>query len=62
MLNSENATASRTAVWNEIPELGGDSYQVIDTWTGKDLGCIQDQYSVSLSSHDVSVLVVKGKC
>ncbi|KAJ5398244.1 hypothetical protein N7509_006357 [Penicillium cosmopolitanum] len=62
MLNSENVTTSRTAVWNEIPELDGGSYQVIDAWSGKDLGCVKDQYTASLSSHDVSVLIVKGNC
>lgn len=63
MLNSENSTATRTAVWNEIPELkGGDSYQVIDAWSGKDLGCVESRYSTSLDSHDSAVLVVKGSC
>lgn len=62
MLNSENTTATRTAVWNEIPELGSDSYEVVDAWTGKNLGCVKNQYTASLSSHDVSILLVKGKC
>ncbi|KAJ5089019.1 Aldolase-type TIM barrel, partial [Penicillium argentinense] len=52
-------TASRTAVWNEIPELDSDSYQVIDGWTGKNLGCVKNQYTTSLSRHDVALLVVK---
>lgn len=63
MLNTEDSTATRTAVWNEIPELmGHDSYKVTDAWSGKDLGCVNKQHSVSLNSHDVSVLLVKGKC
>jgi alpha-galactosidase len=63
MLNSEDTDSTRTAVWDEIPELKGyNSYEVTDAWTGRNLGCIQGQYSVSLQSHDVAVLVVKGPC
>ncbi|KAJ5223303.1 hypothetical protein N7468_007845 [Penicillium chermesinum] len=64
MLNSGNDTATRTATWSEVPELkdGSDSYQVIDAWSGDDLGCVEKGHSVSLGSHDVSVLVVKGEC
>ena len=63
MLNSDNSTATRTAIWDEIPELkGGNSYQVTDAWSGKDLGCVKSQYSSTLASHDSAVLVVKGSC
>lgn len=63
MLNSENVTSTRTAVWKEIPELKGrNGYRVIDAWSGKDLGCVKRQYSASLASHDVAVLVVKEAC
>lgn len=63
MLNSENSTSTRTAVWNEVPELKGhNAYRVIDAWSGKDHGCVKKQYSASLASHDVAVLVVKGTC
>ncbi|KAJ5191839.1 uncharacterized protein N7498_010824 [Penicillium cinerascens] len=63
MLNSENSTATRTAIWEEIPELkGGSSYHVTDAWSGKDLGCVKSQYSSTLASHDSAVLVVKGCC
>ncbi|KAJ5837124.1 Aldolase-type TIM barrel [Penicillium robsamsonii] len=63
MLNSENATSTRTAKWSEIPELKSHgAYKVIDAWTGKNLGCVKSEYSVSLKSHDAAVLVVKGQC
>ncbi|KAJ6045934.1 Aldolase-type TIM barrel [Penicillium canescens] len=63
MFNSESGTSTRTAVWKEVPELKGhDAYHVIDAWTGKDLGCVKKKHSASLQSHDVAVLVVKGKC
>ena len=63
MLNSENVTSTRTATWSEVPELKShDAYHVIDAWTGKDLGCVTTEYSTSLESHDVAVLVVKRRC
>lgn len=62
MLNSEGDATERTAVWSEIPELKGGSFKVVDAWTGKDLGCIKDQYSTKLESHDAAVLLVKGPC
>ncbi|KAJ5165648.1 Aldolase-type TIM barrel [Penicillium coprophilum] len=63
MLNSEDATSTRTAKWSDIPELKShDAYKVIDAWTGKDLGCVKSEYSASLKSHDAAVLVVKGQC
>ncbi|KAJ5684979.1 hypothetical protein N7536_007598 [Penicillium majusculum] len=62
MLNSEDATSTRTARWSEIPELKShNAYQVIDAWTGKDLGCVKNTYKASLKSHDAAVLVVKGR-
>lgn len=63
MLNSENVSSHRTAVWSEIPELKShDSYEVTDGWTGQNLGCIKGKYSKLLHSHDIAVLVVKEKC
>ncbi|KAJ5948012.1 hypothetical protein N7466_001027 [Penicillium verhagenii] len=63
MLNTEDSTATRTAVWSEIPELKGhESYRVTDAWTGKSLGCVKKQHSVSVASHDVSLLLVQGSC
>ncbi|OOQ88982.1 putative alpha-galactosidase B [Penicillium brasilianum] len=63
MLNSENITSTRTAVWKEVPELKNhNAYRVIDAWSGKDLGCVRNKYRASLASHDVAVLVVKGAC
>lgn len=63
LFNSENATATRTAVWSEIPQLAdGGSYKVQDIWSGDDLGCVKDQYSVDLDAHDVAILKVTGSC
>ncbi|KOS41801.1 hypothetical protein ACN38_g7318 [Penicillium nordicum] len=63
MLNSEDATSTRTARWSEIPELKShNKYKVIDAWTGKDLGCVKNEHKATLKSHDAAVLVVKGRC
>lgn len=63
MLNTEDVSSNRTAVWSEIPELQDhDSYEVTDIWTGKDLGCIRDQYEAQLESHDTAALLVTGEC
>lgn len=65
MLNTEDDTSNRTAIWSEIPELQDqdhDSFEVTDVWTGQDLGCITGQYSVQVESHDTAALIVTGEC
>lgn len=62
MLNTLDQTASRTAVWKEIPGLTGDRHHVTDAWTGKDLGCIVGQIEYHVEAHDTAALVVKGRC
>ena len=70
MTNSECQTATRTAVWSEIPELSErkryakkqNRFQVTDGWTGEDLGCVEGEYAVELESHDTAVLHIGGPC
>ena len=67
MLNSQETVQTRTAYWKEVPELKGTyqrggGFRVMDAWTGDDLGCVRDKYSVRLGAHDVGVLVVGGPC
>jgi alpha-galactosidase len=63
MLNSEDDTRNRTATWSEIPQLrGSNGFHVTDVWTGEDLGCIMNEYSVELESHDTAGLLVTGGC
>lgn len=63
MWNSEDDTTNRTFVWNEIPQLQGhDSYKATDIWSGENLGCIKDQYSAELDSHDTAGLLITGQC
>ena len=62
LFNSQNVSANRTAVWSEIPQLGGQAYEVEDVWTGDDLGCIKDEYGIELKARDVAVLKITGAC
>lgn len=63
MLNTQGNATNMTATWSEIPELQDqDSVKVMDVWTGKDLGCIADEYSVQVESHDTAGLLVAGEC
>ncbi|KAL4981019.1 putative alpha-galactosidase B [Aspergillus desertorum] len=66
MLNSENLTSTRTAVFSEIPELQnqnqGYAFEVVDGWTGEKLGCIRDELEVELEAHDVALLIVRDTC
>ncbi|OJK04876.1 hypothetical protein ASPACDRAFT_74440 [Aspergillus aculeatus ATCC 16872] len=69
VLNSEDRTQTRTAYWKEVPELQGrhrgrrgTGFRVRNAWTGNDLGCVRDKYSVKLAPHDAAVLVVGDAC
>ncbi|KAI9375077.1 glycoside hydrolase superfamily [Aspergillus egyptiacus] len=71
MFNSEEGSRTRTAVWKEIPELraveeddcaGPLAFQVRDVWSGEELGCVEEGWSIELESHDVAVLVVGEAC
>jgi alpha-galactosidase len=76
MMNTEDINATRTAIWSEVPELRdieksmkirsggkvGGGFNVVDVWTGQDIGCVRDSYSVELESHDAAVLMVKQPC
>jgi alpha-galactosidase len=76
MMNTEDINATRTAIWSEVPELrdiqkrikirrggkGGGGFNVVNVWTGKEIGCVRDGYSVELESHDAAVLMVKQPC
>ncbi|KAL4862744.1 hypothetical protein BDV12DRAFT_190175 [Aspergillus spectabilis] len=65
MLNSENVTRTRTAVWREVPELKSSdetAFHVKDAWSGGDLGCVRGSLSRELESHDVAALVIGEPC
>ncbi|PYH90096.1 alpha-galactosidase aglB [Aspergillus ellipticus CBS 707.79] len=68
MVNTEETTQTRTAFWKEVPELkelytaGKKGFKVVDGWSGNDLGCVRDKYSLKLGAHDAGVLVVGDSC
>ncbi|KAF2194795.1 glycoside hydrolase family 27 protein [Zopfia rhizophila CBS 207.26] len=63
MFNPYGETRTKTADFNEIPELeGGGSYQVTDVWAGKDLGCVDGKLDVDVQGHDTAALLVGQKC
>ncbi|KAK3074484.1 hypothetical protein LTR53_003033 [Teratosphaeriaceae sp. CCFEE 6253] len=63
LFNPLNETATMTALYSEIPELdAGGCYDVVDVWTGADLGCKEGSVEVTLAEHDIAVLLFTGKC
>ncbi|KAA8642902.1 glycoside hydrolase family 27 protein [Aspergillus tanneri] len=66
MLNSEDQTSVRRTTWREIPLLEVQheevAFEVVDIWTGENLGCVKNGYSVELEAHDVAGLVVMQRC
>lgn len=62
-LNVANTTQTKEIWWSDIPQLkNGKSYNVVDAWTDKSLGCIKDGLGLSVDAHDTGVLVVTGSC
>jgi alpha-galactosidase len=63
MMNTLGEEAAREARWDEVPQLDkGVAYQVMDVWTGKDLGCVEGGVKMVLESHDTAALLVGEKC
>jgi alpha-galactosidase len=62
MLNAGETNATRSARWDEIPQLGGSGYEVTDVWTGENLGCIANGLDILLESHDTAALLVGCEC
>ncbi|KAF2086364.1 glycoside hydrolase family 27 protein [Saccharata proteae CBS 121410] len=63
MLNTDNSTVTRTASWAEIPGLEtGGSYEVVDAWEDKSLGCVKGGYEAEIAAHDTAVILVKEEC
>lgn len=63
MLNTEEEKLEKSAVWGEVPELEeGKAYEVLDVWSGEELGCVRGNWTVEVESHDTAVLLVKGEC
>lgn len=62
ILNPSNSTQTKEVIWSDIPGLANSGYQVIDVWTGDNLGCVQSSYSANVSSHDTAVILVGDAC
>ena len=62
LFNSLNHSRTMTAVFDEIPELKGDSYRVINAWSGKNMGCKRGSVKITLGAHDTAVLLLKDTC
>lgn len=62
MLNSLDDTRTMTADFSEIPQLGKNSYRVINAWTGENLGCKKGSVKMTLKAHDTAVLLLKDNC
>ena len=61
MLNTLADAVNKSAVWADIPNLGGSAYQVTNVWTGGDLGCLEE-YSTQVNSHDTAAILVGQAC
>jgi alpha-galactosidase len=60
LLNTLDHVVVKQASWAEVPGLvAGASYDVVDAWTGEDLGCARNGISTKVESHDTAVYLVK---
>ena len=63
MFNPADGDAEKMAAWSEVPGLdGGKSYDVVNVWTGQNLGCIANGVTINVPSHDTAALLVQGAC
>jgi len=59
LVNYSDNSRTMSAVWGEVPGTKkGGSYEVVDAWTGNDLGYNANKVDVAVGSHDTAVLVV----
>ncbi|KAE9370242.1 glycoside hydrolase family 27 protein [Stipitochalara longipes BDJ] len=50
--------------WSEVPELrsGGGAFEVVDIWTGEDLGCVTVGINRTVPTHDTVGFMVGKQC
>ncbi|GIZ36689.1 hypothetical protein CKM354_000015700 [Cercospora kikuchii] len=60
--NALTTNMEMEAVWAEVPELSGERYNVVDVWTGEDLGCREGSVTKDLVGHDTAVYLITGEC
>ena len=64
-LNTWDRKQWRQINWGEVPGLGAGlnkSYEVMDIWTGKDLGCVLGGVGRWVESHDTVGFLVGDRC
>lgn len=67
-LNDLDHTAWRAVKWSEVPQLKSRkvqkdaSYEVLDVWTGKKVGCVKGSIGAWVKSHDTRAWLVGKKC
>jgi len=61
MLNTLDHSRNMTADFREIPSLEADgTYNILDAWTGEDLGSFTLKFTVEVASHDTAALVLSS--
>jgi alpha-galactosidase len=52
-----------SAEYKEIPQLASNaSYDVIDVWSGKSLGCVASSVKVDVAGNDTAVFLFGEEC
>lgn len=60
MMNTLNNTRTMDAYFGEVPGLNThQTYNVIDAWSGDNLGCLRGGISMQIEPHDTAVLLVQ---
>lgn len=63
LLNTNDTPQTMTFEFDDIESLKGkDTYNVVDVWTGQNLGCTGDFVNTNVSSHDTAVYLVQDAC
>lgn len=62
LFNPFNETRAKSTSFSEIPELGGGAYEVVDIWTDKSLGCVQEKIDVDIQGYDTAGYLVGKRC
>jgi len=63
MFNPTNSTMKMTADYAEIPQLvKGGCYDVVNVWSGKDMGCKEKSVTAEVAAHDTAIFLMSEKC
>ncbi|KAF1996368.1 glycoside hydrolase family 27 protein [Amniculicola lignicola CBS 123094] len=63
LFNPYETSRVKQALWEEIPELkGGRYWDVVEVWTGREIGCIDGGFDIEVEGHDTAAFLVTGEC